>query len=272
MREFNGYCVSSEEYHQMYVLEAQQNAELREKAVLQSNIILALQRELAATKQELSIKNATVEGLQGQLEHQKKETEEWVEKFELQDLKTERAHQRRIEEEQKVYRLEKVALALRAEMEKMNSVQVILGGQVRSFKQKVEDQRSVIEDKEIVNQQLAAKVNDLTILCQEANTKTDIDASIIRALKSTVDEQNQKLSECNDFITFVREREGKLSERLGQLEEYYQAKRHQRCMLFRQNNRRQSHPAEEIILCIGKLLVKEKFETISSTAAVRQVM
>ena len=141
MREFGGYCVPSEEYRQMYELEAQQNMKFKEKDVLQSNIILALQRELTATKQELSNKNATVEDLQGQLEHQKKETEEWVEKFELQDLKTERAHQRRMEEEEKVCHLKKVSVAFRTEMEKLNSVQVILGCQVRSFKEKVKDQR-----------------------------------------------------------------------------------------------------------------------------------
>ena len=272
MREFSGYCVPSAEYRQNYVLEAQQNLELREKAVMQNNIILALQKELAATKQELSDKNATVDDLKGQLEHQKKETAEWVERFEIQDLKTERAHQRRMEVEQKVCRLEKIAVGMRAETEKMKSVQVILGGQVRSFKHKVEEQRSVITDKEAFNQQLVAKVDDLKSLCQQANKKTDEDASIIQKLKSTINEQNEQLGECNDFITFVREREGNLVARLGQLKEYYQAKRQQRCMFFHRNNRRPSHPAEEIVLGIGKLLVKEKFDIQTQTSAVRQLI
>ena len=271
MREFSGYCVPSEEYREMYELESQQNMELREKAVTQNNIILALQRELAATKQDLSNKNATVDDVRGQLEHQKKETEEWVEKFEfLQDLKT--AHQRRMEVEEKVYQIDKMAVALRSEVEKMSSVQDILDGQVRSFKQKVEDQRAVIKEKEAVNQQLITKIDDLSGLCQQANKKVDLDASVIQKHESTIKEQNQKLGECNDFITFVREREVKIAARLGQLEEYYEAKRHQSCMFLRRNNRRPSHPAEDIVLDIGKLLVKDEIQTQSPTAAVRQVM
>ena len=100
---------------------------------------------------------------------------------------------------------------------------------------------------------------------------------IIQAHKSTIDEQCKELTECNDFITFVREREETLVSRLGHLEEYYEAKRHQRCMLFRKSNRRKSHPAEDIVLAISKLLVKESFqspETVASpgTATVRQAM
>ena len=270
MREFSGYCVPSEEYREMYELESQQNMELREKAVTQNNIIVALQRELAATKQDLSKKNATVDDLQGQLEHQKKETEKWVESFGLQDLKT--AHQRRMEVEKKVYQIDKMAVALRSEVEKMSSVQDILDDQVRSFKQKVEDQRAVIKEKEAVSQQLTSKIDDLKSLCQEANKKVNSDASVIQKHESTIKEQNQKLGECNDFITFVREREVKIVAQLGQLEEYYEAKRHRSCMFLRRNNRRLSHPAEDIVLGIGKLLVKDEIQTPSPTAAVRQYM
>ena len=272
MREFSGYCVPSEEYREMYELEAQQNMELRENAVIQNNVILTLQRELAATKQDLSNKNAAVKDLRGQLEHQKKETENWVEKFELRDLKSERVHQRRMEVEEKVYQIDKMAVALRSEVEKMSSVQDILDDQVRSFKQKVEDQRAVIKEKEAVNQQLISKIADLKGLCQEANKKEDLDATVIQKHESTMKEQNQKLGECNDFITFVREREVKIVARLGQLEEYYQAKRHQSCMFLRRNNRRPSHPAEDIVLGIGKLLANNEIQTLSPTADVRQIM
>lgn len=91
---------------------------------------------------------------------------------------------------------------------------------------------------------------------------------IIQAHKSTIDEQCKELIECNDFITFVREREETLVSRLEHLEEYYEAKRHQRCMLFRKSYRRKSHPAEEIVLAIGKLLVKEKVNSIESPETV----
>ena len=128
----------------------------------------------------------------------------------------------------------------------------------------------MIEEKESVNQQLAAKVIDLTNLCKEANKKIDANASIIQEHESTISDQNKKLVECNDFISFVREREGKLTGRLGQLEDYYQAKRQQRCILFRRNHR-QSHPAEEIVLGIGKLLVKEKIDAQSPVSDVRQL-
>ena len=74
MREFSGYCVPSEEYRQKYELEAQQNMELRQKAVLSKNIIAALQKELEASRQQLSDRNATVSDLQTQLQHQRKET------------------------------------------------------------------------------------------------------------------------------------------------------------------------------------------------------
>ena len=60
MREISGYCVPSEEYRQKYELEAQQNMELRQKAVLSNNIIAALQKELEASRQQLSDRNATV--------------------------------------------------------------------------------------------------------------------------------------------------------------------------------------------------------------------
>ena len=50
MREFSGYCVPSEEYRQKYELEAQQNMELREKAVLHDNIITTLKTELRAAR------------------------------------------------------------------------------------------------------------------------------------------------------------------------------------------------------------------------------
>ena len=272
MREFNGYCVPSEEYRQKYELEAQQNMELRQEAVLHSNIIATLQIELKAAQKELSNKNAIVDDLQTKLQKQKKETSEWMEKFELQDLKTERAHQRRMEIEETVARTEKVSSALRVEMEKMRSVQVLLGGEVRSLKQKVEDQRFVIEQTEDVNRQLVAKVDKLTSLCREANKKIDGDALVIKAHKCTIDDQKKELGECNDFITFVREREETLVARLGHLEEYYQAKRHQRCMLFRKDNRRQVHPAEAIVLGIGKLLVKENLQASLPANASRQVM
>ena len=272
MREFSGYCIPSEEYRQKYELEAQQNMELREKSVLQKNIIAALQMELKAVRQELSNKNATVDDLQTQLKHQKQETSDWMEKFELQDLKTERAHQRRMEVEDKIVGTEKAASTLRAEMEKMSSVQVLLGGQVRSFKQKVEDQSLVIEKTKGVNQQLVAKVDNLTSLCREANKRIDNDALVIQAHQSTINEQKKELSECNDFITFVREREQTLVARLGYLEEYYEDKRHQRCMLFRKDNRRQIHPAEAIVLGIGKLLVKENLRAPLPAFSSRQVM
>ena len=159
MREFSGYCVPSEEYRQKYELEAQQNMELRQKAVLSKNIIAALQKELEASRQQLSDRNATVSDLQTQLQHQKKETSEWMEKCELQDLKTERAHQRRMEADEKVACLDKTTTALRAELTKANSVQVLLGGEVRSLKQKVADQRSVIEQTGAVNLDLLVKVS-----------------------------------------------------------------------------------------------------------------
>ena len=159
MREFNGYCVPSEEYRQKYELEAQQNMELRQKAVLSKNIITALQKELEASRQQLSDRNATVSDLQTQLQHQRKETSEWMEKLELQDLKTERAHQRRMEADEKVACLDKTATALRAELTKANSVQVLLGGEVKSLKQKVADQRSVIEQTGAVNLELLVKVS-----------------------------------------------------------------------------------------------------------------
>ena len=158
MREFSGYCIPSEEYRQKYELEAQQNMELRQKSVLQSNIIAALRKELEASRKELLDKNSTVNDLQTKLNDQKKTTEEWVDKFELQDLKTERAHQRRMEADEKVSRLEKMADALRAELKKANSVQILLCGEVRSLKQKVADQRSVIELTGSVNLDLLVKV------------------------------------------------------------------------------------------------------------------
>ena len=95
---------------------------------------------------------------------------------------------------------------------------------------------------------------------------------VIQAHESKIDEHKKELSECNDFITFVREREETLVARLGHLEEYYQAKRHQRCMVFRKDNRRQVHPAEEIVLDIGKLLVKEKLQAPLIVTASRQPM
>ena len=272
MRESSGYCVPSEEYRQKYELEAQQNMELREKAVLHDNIITTLKTELRAARLELSNKSIIVDNLQTQLQQQKEKTSEWMEKFELQDLKTERAHQRRMEVEDKMIHTEKVASMLRAEMEKMNSVQVLLGGEIRSIKQKVEDQRLVIEHSEDVNRQLVAKVDNLTSLCRDANKKIDADALVIQAHKSVIDEQKKELSECNDFITFVREREETLVARLGHLEEYYQAKRQQRCMLFRKDNRRQVHPAEAIVLGIKKLLVKEKLQAPLLVTASRQPM
>ena len=102
---------------------------------------------------------------------------------------------------------------------------------------------------------------------------------VIQAHESKIDEHKKELSECNDFITFVREREETLVARLGHLEEYYEGKRHQRCTLFRRSSRHKSHPAEEIVFSIGKLLVKEDLnvkssETVASpdTVTVRQVM
>ena len=272
MREFSGYCVPSQEYRQMYELEAQQNLEIRQKAVLQSDIIAMLQRELRAAQLELSNKNTTVDDLQTQLRQQKQETAQWMKKFELQDLKTERAHQRHMEVKINMIRTEKEASTLRAETEKMRSVQVLLGGQVRSFKQKVEDQRSVIEQTEDVNRQLVAKVDNLKKLCREANKRIGDDALVVQAHESRINEQKKELGECNDFITFVREREETLVTRLGHLEEYYEAKRHQRCMFFRKDNRRQVHPAEAIILGIGKLLVKEKLQEPLPATASRQAM
>ena len=134
-------------------------------------------------------------------------------------------------------------------------IQVLLGGQVRSFKQKVESQGITIAEKNATHQKLTAKVDDLRSLCQQANKKMDADALIIQERESTIVEHEQKLSECNDFITFVREREGKIVACIGQLEEYYEAKSQQRCMLFRKN--RTIHPAAEIVFGIGKLLIKD---------------
>ena len=124
MREFNGNCVPSGEYRQMYELEAQQNMELRARDAFHKDFILSLQKQLETARQQLCDKESTTEHLKQQLEEQKKETGVWREKFELQDLKTERAHQRRMEEEQKVCRLEKCAADMRTEIEKMNCAQV----------------------------------------------------------------------------------------------------------------------------------------------------
>ena len=132
---------------------------------------------------------------------------------------------------------------------------VLLGGQIRSFKQKVEEQRIALSEKDALHQELSAKADDLRNLCRQANKKMDADAAIIQERDSTITEHEEKLSECNGFITFVREREGKIVARLGQLEEYYEAKRQRRCLLFRKN--RTSHPAEDIVFGIGKLLVKD---------------
>ena len=339
MREFNGYCISSNEYRQLYELEAQHSFELSKKVVQRDNVILALhnelesiKQELGSTKQELSAKNATVVELEAKVEHKDELTEERMKhlvllkdpsnvEFPLEDRKGERAsssdsgidsmvkvpsntnirelQDTKIESllqdhakikhsmldsntlrmqqfcllkvEEKVVELAKMANAMRDEVEKMGSEQIALNNQVQSYKQEIEDQRTVIEDQrsvivdtEAVNHQLASKVENLTNLYREACARTKEDASVIQMQANKIVEQKRELGECNDFMTFIREREGELVARLGQLEEYYHMKRcNQSCMLFR-GRRRKPKSAEKIVLGIGKLLVNEKFESQSS--------
>jgi len=321
MREFNGYCVPSDEYRQRYELEAQHNLDLSEKVVQRDSMIMALQKELESTKQELgytkqdlSVKNATVAELEAKAERRNKVTEEWMEKFALlkdfsktnecflKDQKSEcvtAGPQMGIQQqclmgvEEKVFELAKIAYAVRDEVEKMGSAQIVLSDQVQSYKQKIEDQRSVnsantkalkrqfaskeivlnkqvhsykkkiedqhsvIADTESANRQLASKVESLANLYREASAKMEDNASLIQNQTNKIREQKRQLGECNDFMTFVREREGELVARLGQLEEYYHMKRaNQQCMLFRPR-RRKLKSAEKIVLGIGKLLVNE---------------
>ena len=320
MREFNGYCVPSDEYRHRYELEAQHNLELSEKVVQRDSMIMALQKELesikqelGSTKQDLSVKNATVAELEAKAERRNKVTEEWMEKFALvkkisnkkcvlEDQKSECGlaanpqmglqQQCLVGVEEKVFELAKLAYAVRDEVERMGSAEIVLSDevqsckkkmedqrsvhsantkalkrqfaskeialnkQIHSYKKKIEEQRSVIADTESVNRQLTSKVEVLTNLYREASAKMENDASVIQNQANKIGEQKRQLGECNDFMTFVREREGELVARLGQLEEYYHMKRaNQQCLLFRP--RRKLKSAEKIVLGIGKLLVNE---------------
>jgi len=194
---------------------------------------------------ELETKDQKIEHLENQLVEEQSKTAEWQEKFEIQDLKTERAHERRIEQEQKVSQLQSVVGRLRDEIEKSNCVQIVLGKQVSCLSDKIKEHQAALEEKEAANARLVERVADLTNLCVKANRRIDEDANKIA-------EHEKTLSECNDFVTAIKKRESRILKCVEDLKTHYERKS-ERCLSFL---RRPSH-ASEIVRDLCKLLVDE---------------
>ena len=142
--------------------------------LLQNVVIKSLQQQFAEVQEELKNKDKNIKDLEEKLIQQNRQTDEWRQKFELQDLKTERALERRIEQEEKVIKLEKIVTKLKGEIKKTNTVQLLLGSQIQTFKKQVEEQRFVLEEKQNKNTNLVAKVSELKELCKNANEKISL--------------------------------------------------------------------------------------------------
>ena len=194
---------------------------------------------------KLASKDQKIEHLENQLVEEQSKTTEWQEKFEIQDLKTERAHQRRIEQEQKVSQLEGIVGRLRTEIEKGNCAQLLLGKEVASLGDKLKEQQVVLEEKEAANVRLVARVADLSNLCIQANRRIKEDAK-------KIEEQEKTLSECNDFITVIEKRETRILKFVRDLKSHYEHKS-ERCLSFLRRPSR----AAEIVRDLSKLLVDE---------------
>ena len=148
MREFGNYQIKSDEYRLMYVHQAEQIEELKNKDVRRQFSLQSMQRQIEELKQQLADRDNKIQELESKADIKDKEIYEWKEKFELQDLKTERAHERRLEEEQNSLRLQKVVGRMQKQIGESNCVQILLGSQVKGCRQKIDEQNVLIEQKE----------------------------------------------------------------------------------------------------------------------------
>ena len=218
---------------------------MRNRESLHRSQIEELQRQLSEMETKLATKDQKIEHLENQLVEQQSKTTEWQEKFEIQYLKTERAHQRRIEQEQKVSQLEGIVGRLRNKIEKGNYAQLLLGKEVASLGEKLKEQQVVLEEKEAANVRLAARVADLSNLCIQANRRINEDAK-------KIEEQEKTISECNDFVTAVQKRESQILKFVLDLKTHYEHKS-ERCLSFLRRPSR----AAEIVRDLSKLLVDD---------------
>ena len=232
------YCVQSEENCQKHESETQQNAEIQE-----NSIILALRKDLEKLQQEVSNKNEALDALYAKLEDQGKRNEECAEKLEQQSLQ---ACQREIELEGEIIHLQKLVAKEHAETSKV-------------LKERIDEKYAVMTDRESRSRKIIDQMDKLSKVYQKTNERLADDASTILKQENIIKEQqNQKIIEYTDFITFVREREGKLVAHLRLLEKSVGSKHHQG-----------QREAKDTVRSISKLLVKEDFQ--NAISAVRKL-
>ena len=87
------------------------------------------------------------------------------------------------------------------------------------------------------------------------------DAETFQSIVKTLAEQKQSITECNEFVSFVRIRESKIVTRIAELERYYEQKYRGQCFSF---FRRSSHRAQDMVQNLSQLLVKEKMDGVET--------
>ena len=238
MREFGGNQIPSDEYRLMYEHAAQENEHLKYKDSVQKLEIAALGKKLLALEQHLESKDEKIEQLEIELKEQKCETKQFEEKFEIQALKTERAHEVRIEADVKAAQLERIVGKLKTEIMKNSSARIILINQRSTLEQKVKEQDSALQQFATVNEELDAKVADLTDLCKRAEKRIDADDIKIAKLKKSVASHKASLDLCDQFAASVEKRDAKIKSCLDQIVDHYERKFNSRCFFITKRQRK----------------------------------
>ena len=238
MREFGGNQIPSDEYRLMYEHAAQENEHLKYKDSVQKLEIAALWKKLLALEQHLESKDEKIEQLEIELKEQKCETKQFEDKFEIQALKTERAHQVRMEAEDKVVQLRRMVGNLKSDIGKCDFARTILIKQRSTLEKKVKEQDSALKQSAFDNEKLIAKVADLKDLCKRAEKRIDADDIKIAKLNDTVASQKASLDLRDLFAASVEKRDAKIKSCLDQIVDHYERKSNSRCFFITKRQRK----------------------------------
>lgn len=144
------------------------------------------------------MKDAQIHELKEEIEKHKSTSRVWEQQFELQDLKTERAHQRRIEEEEKVKNLERKCEKFRKELVTTSNRRKFFETRTRCLQSRIEDERIELEEKDMNLGEMKTKLGGLNELVRRANEKVRKDHETIVGLSENILRYRRKISEMQE--------------------------------------------------------------------------
>lgn len=184
-REVNIKSSNVQDLQQQYQTLTEQHETLKERF---EGINQLSHNRMKTFNETITKKNTLVESLETDVEQWKQVAKEWKNKFEMQDSKTERAHQERMEAEEKIEKLNKVNEKFRQQLiETTNS---------RKFlQQRIEILRKEIESKKF---EIHENNDNLQYMIKIINKKDKKNLKIINGLNENLLRYKRKMDQLND--------------------------------------------------------------------------